>query len=72
MKLAEKMGCTVGQLAIAWTIANPNTTTAILGATNKKQLNENLAALDVYKHLDADAMGKIDKILGNKPVLPLF
>jgi voltage-dependent potassium channel beta subunit len=72
MKFAEKMGCTVGQLAIAWTIANPNTTTAILGATNKKQLHENLVALDVYKQLDADAMGKIDKILGNKPVLPLF
>jgi voltage-dependent potassium channel beta subunit len=72
MKLAADLNCTVGQLAIAWTIANPNTTTAILGATDKKQLNENLKALDVYKQLTPAVMAKIEKILNNKPVLPQF
>ncbi len=33
-------------LAIAWTIRNPNVTTAILGATKRSQLEDNLKALD--------------------------
>merc|ERR1712157_377678 len=43
----EKLGCSVGQLALAWCIRNANTTTTILGATKPEQLQDNLAALPV-------------------------
>ena len=70
-QLAAGKGISLASLAIAWTIKNPNVTTAILGATKKEQLTENLKALDVLPVLDSTTMEEIDKILGNKPVLDL-
>lgn len=68
--LAEKLGISTACLAIAWCIRNPNVSTAILGATKKQQLAENLKALDAVSLLTEDVMGKIDEIMKNKPVLP--
>ena len=70
-QLATGKGISLASLAIAWTIRNPNVTTAILGATKKEQLAENLKALDVLPQLDLTLMDEIDKILGNKPVMDL-
>ncbi len=61
----------MASLAIAWTIKNPNVSTAILGATKKEQLYDNLKALDTLKVLSSDVMEKIEKILQNKPILDL-
>jgi aryl-alcohol dehydrogenase-like predicted oxidoreductase len=58
-------------LAIAWTIANPHVTTAILGASKEAQLTENLRALDALKALTPEVMGRIEDILQNKPELDL-
>ena len=69
--LAKKLEVSLSSLAIAWTIKNPNTTTAILGATKKEQLLENLTALDTLKKLTPDTMERIEKILQNKPFLDL-
>jgi voltage-dependent potassium channel beta subunit len=69
--LAKSMDVSLASLAIAWCIKNPNVTTAILGATKKEQLLENLKALEVLPKLDASIMEKIDEILKNKPVLDL-
>jgi voltage-dependent potassium channel beta subunit len=69
--LADEMGVSLAALAIAWTIKNPNVTTAILGATKKEQLTENLKALDVVKLLNDEVMNRIDEILQNKPKLDL-
>jgi voltage-dependent potassium channel beta subunit len=71
MLLADRLGVSMSSLAIAWTINNPHVTTAILGATRKEQLEENLKALDVVKLLTPDIMNEIDAILGNKPVMDL-
>lgn len=65
--VAESIGVSMSQLAIAWTIVNPNVTTAILGATNAKQLKENLSSLDVVAKLTPEVMEKIEAILQNKP-----
>jgi len=70
-ELAKKLEVSLPSLAIAWTIKNPNTTTAILGATRKEQLLDNLTALDTLKKLTPDVMEKIDKILQNKPFMDL-
>jgi voltage-dependent potassium channel beta subunit len=69
--LAAEMGVSLAALAIAWTIRNPHTTTAILGATRKEQLTENLKALDVVKLINDEITEKIEAILGNKPQLDL-
>ncbi|MBS1737441.1 MAG: aldo/keto reductase [Bacteroidetes bacterium] len=65
--LAKKIGVPLATLSIAWCIKNPNVTTAILGATKKQQLTENLKALDVMNQLTPEIMEKIDKIMGTKP-----
>ncbi len=70
--LATEMGTPVSTLAIAWTIKNPNVTTAILGATKKEQLIENLKALDVLPRLTEEVMEKIEGIMGTKPKLPEY
>jgi aryl-alcohol dehydrogenase-like predicted oxidoreductase len=62
----------MSSLAIAWCIKNPNVTTAILGATKKEQLAENLKSLELTPMLTPEIMSKIDKIMGTKPVLPEF
>ncbi|MEO8171892.1 MAG: aldo/keto reductase [Sediminibacterium sp.] len=69
--LADEMGISLASLAIAWTIKNPNTTTAILGATKKEQLTENLKALDALSLLSDDVVVKIEGILQNKPFMDL-
>ena len=69
--LSKEIGVNMPALAIAWTIRNPNVTTAILGATRKEQLLQNFEALDVLPLLTEPVMERIDGILGNRPVLDL-
>lgn len=42
--LTEKYDCTLAQLAIAWTVAQPGATHVLIGARNTKQATENAAA----------------------------
>jgi len=69
--LTNELGVSLASLAIAWTIKNPHVTTAILGATKKEQLFENLKALESLQVLSLEVMDKIEAILQNKPVLDL-
>lgn len=71
-ELAGKLGVSTAALSIAWCIKNPNVSTAILGATKKQQLLENLKSLDIVPMLTPEVMEKIDAILKNKPKLPDF
>ena len=68
--VSDKLGTNLATLSIAWCIANPNVTTAILGATKKEQLQQNLAALELYPKLDEEIMREIDAIMSTKPQLP--
>ena len=70
--LANKLGITTAALSIAWTISNPHVSTAILGATKKVQLAENLKALDALPLLTPEILEKIETIMKNKPVQPDF
>ena len=69
-ELATKLGVSTASLSIAWCIKNPNVSTAILGATKKAQLLDNLKALDVVALLTPDVMEKIEGIMKTKPKLP--
>lgn len=68
--LANELGISMAELSIAWCIKNPNVTTAILGATNKEQLLQNLRSPDALPKLTDEVMMRIDEITGTKPVLP--
>ena len=67
---AQELGVPLATLSIAWTIKNPHVTTAILGATRKEQLLENLKALEVAEKLTPDVLQRIEEIMQTKPLLP--
>ena len=71
-ELADRLGVSTASLSIAWAIKNPNVTTAILGATKKAQLLNNLKALEVVEKLNGEIMEKIEIIMKTKPILPEF
>jgi aryl-alcohol dehydrogenase-like predicted oxidoreductase len=45
--LAEERDCTLSQLALAWVVANPIVSSAIIGPRTMEQLEDNLGALEV-------------------------
>ncbi|MDR3478202.1 MAG: aldo/keto reductase [Gammaproteobacteria bacterium] len=61
-KLAQELGCTVAQLAIAWCLKNPNVSSVITGATKIQQLLDNLGAIEVKPKLTDEIMKKINEI----------
>jgi aryl-alcohol dehydrogenase-like predicted oxidoreductase len=50
--IAEHHGLTMGQLALAWTVAQPGVTHALAGARNTQQARENARAAEVELSLD--------------------
>lgn len=71
-EFANELRIPLATLSIAWCIANPNVTTAILGATKKEQLTANLKALQVLSQLNAEVLQQIDDIIQTKPKLPEY
>jgi voltage-dependent potassium channel beta subunit len=71
-RLAGEMNTTPAALAIAWCINNPNVSTAILGATRKEQLLENLDAIKVMHSLTREGLQNIEDIFNTKPLLPEY
>lgn len=59
--VADKLGVTRAELALAWTLRKPGVSSAITGATKLSQLESNLKALDIT--LDDDVQAEIDAIL---------
>ena len=45
--IADDLGCSRTQLALAWAAAQPGISSVILGATSVAQVTENLGALKV-------------------------
>jgi voltage-dependent potassium channel beta subunit len=67
--LAKALQVSTASLSIAWCIKNPNVSTAILGATSKAQLLDNLTALDTMQLLTPEIMEQIENIIETKPKL---
>ena len=62
LAVAQGVGCTPGQLALAWTASNPNVSSVILGARHVGQLMENLDALEVMDALTDEQKDNINEI----------
>jgi voltage-dependent potassium channel beta subunit len=58
--IAEELGCSLAQLALAWCTKNPDVSTVITGASRPSQVVENFAALDVIPLLSDDVMSRIE------------
>ncbi|GAA4171384.1 aldo/keto reductase family protein [Gryllotalpicola koreensis] len=60
--IAEELGLTQAQLAVAWVLQNPNVAGAIVGASRPEQIASNAAAAGVK--LEASVLAKIDEVIG--------
>ncbi len=67
MDIADELGCSMPQLALAWTLKNPNVSTTITGASKPAQVVENMKAIDFVEKLTSEVMDRIEAILDNKP-----
>jgi len=63
VEIADSLGCTMSQLAIAWCATNPHVSSVITGASAPTQVEQNMAALDVMPLLTADVLESIDQAL---------
>ena len=61
--IAEELGISRAQLALAWTLRQPGVSSAIIGATRPSQINDNAAAAEVV--LPPDVIDRIDQILNS-------
>lgn len=59
--IAERQGCTVAQLALAWLLAKPGVTSPIVGTRNAAHIREDAGAADVV--LDHATVADIDRLV---------
>lgn len=61
--IADRLGCTMAQLALAWCTKHPMVSTVITGASRPSQVTENFAALDVIPLITDDVKSEIETAL---------
>jgi voltage-dependent potassium channel beta subunit len=59
--IADDLGCTMAQLALAWCTKNPHVSTVITGASRASQVRENLVALEVAERIDDEVKARIEE-----------
>lgn len=67
--VAERLGVSQSQLAVAWCLKNPNVSSVITGASRPEQLEENVGALKILDKLTPEVLDEIDAITKNKVTL---
>lgn len=60
--IANELGCTLSQLALAWCLKNPYVSSVITGASRVEQVHENMKAAEVAPKLTPEIMERIDQI----------
>lgn len=66
--VAQEIGATPSQVAIAWTLKNPAVTSPIIGARTVEQATDNLGALDLV--LAPEHVGRLDQASAPSPIFP--
>ena len=61
--VADELGVTMAQLALAWVLSNDNVAAAIVGASRPDQVAENVKAVDVQ--IPPELLTRIDDVLGD-------
>jgi aryl-alcohol dehydrogenase-like predicted oxidoreductase len=57
--IADELGCSMAQLAIAWCASNPRVSTVITGASRASQVVDNFGALDVLAQMTPELIERI-------------
>jgi voltage-dependent potassium channel beta subunit len=65
--IADELGCTQAQLALAWCLVNPRVSTVITGASRSEQVVENMAAMEVFERLTPEVLERIEAVVDNRP-----
>jgi aryl-alcohol dehydrogenase-like predicted oxidoreductase len=63
-QLATRIGCTVSQLVIAWTLAQPDITVALCGAKHPSQIRDNAGGMLIQ--LDGPTLAEIDGYIARR------
>jgi aryl-alcohol dehydrogenase-like predicted oxidoreductase len=61
--IADELGLTMAQLAVAWVLQNENVAAALVGASRPEQVADNIKASGV--RLEPDVLTRIDDVLGD-------
>ncbi|WP_129338969.1 aldo/keto reductase family protein [Cellulomonas endophytica] len=61
--VADELGLSMAQLAVAWVLQNDNVAAALIGASRPEQVHENVKAAGVT--IEADVLQRIDDVLGD-------
>ncbi len=65
--VADELGLSTAQLALAWCLKNPDVSSVITGASRPGQVVENMKAGEAVGRLSAEVLDRIEAILENKP-----
>lgn len=66
-EVANDLHISVAQLALAWLLRRKEVSSVITGATNVRQLQDNLDAAEAVEKLSDEVLERIEQILGNYP-----
>lgn len=64
--VADEVGLSLAQLAVAWVLQNENVAAAIIGASRPEQVTENVKASGV--EIPSELLNRIDEILGDSVI----
>jgi aryl-alcohol dehydrogenase-like predicted oxidoreductase len=67
-EVADDLGVSTAQLAIAWLLRRKEVSSVITGASKLSQLKENIAAREILDALDDEVLERIETILDNNPL----
>ncbi|KAL1842231.1 hypothetical protein VTK73DRAFT_3171 [Phialemonium thermophilum] len=62
--IADRLGATQSQLALAWCLKNEHVSSVITGASRPEQIVENVQALQLLDRLTPEILAEIDAIVG--------
>ncbi|MEE9465682.1 MAG: aldo/keto reductase [Candidatus Neomarinimicrobiota bacterium] len=65
--IAEELGASMAQLALAWCLKNRHVSTVITGASHPEQVAENMLALDFVPGITNEVTERIESVLENRP-----
>ncbi|KAL2000244.1 hypothetical protein VTN02DRAFT_3369 [Thermoascus thermophilus] len=65
--IADELGASLAQLALAWVLKNQHVSSLITGASRPQQVVENVRALALVDKLTPEIMDRIEKAVENRP-----
>ncbi|KAL3665552.1 Voltage-gated potassium channel subunit beta-2 [Phytophthora oleae] len=68
--VADKLGISMVELALAWCVSNENVSTVMIGAKTLTQLEQNLKAIEALDKITPEIKAEIDQLVSFVPELP--